>query len=246
MTWDNDDGWDEPVASTTDYCKPQDLDGHLLIIWALGYVPHIQTRFTRPDKKSDAIAVDVVDLDAFEEDGSHGKLFRNSNWMQSKLIRDLKPKIGKRLLGRMGQGVASNGMNAPWELTSELGVPGAMERAEAWMKAHPDFRPTEFMVKEPWEQRQQPAQPQQREIRPQPGWSREDPAMYEPRQNPDAYEPREERPPAPRPPAAGVAGAEVTPEELSMLQQMRRKREEDARRQAHADRLYPERQEYGY
>ena len=236
MTWDDDGGWDEPVASTTDYCKPQDLNGHLLIIWPLGYIPHIQTKFTRPDKKSDAIAVDIVDLTVLGEDGLPGKLFRNSNWMQSKLIRDLKPKIGKRLLGLMGLGVPSNGMNAPWEVTSMVGDPEAMKQAEAWMVAHRDFRPTEFMVKEPWEQRQMVA-PAQRETRPQPEWSREPEPVRDP---------WEERPPAPRPPAAGVAGAEVTPEELSMLQAMRKKREEDQARQAHHDRLYPEREKYGY
>lgn len=242
MSWDDDGGWDEPQASTADYCKPQDLNGHLLIVWPLGHVPHIQTRFTEPGKRSDAIAVDVVDLDVMGDDGMLGKLYRNSNWMQAKLIRDLKPMIGRRLLGRMGRGQPANGMAPPWELVSMVADPDAVARGDQWMKDHPTFKRTEFLVREPWEQRQQPApqKPRIEEYRPQPEWSRDpEPAPRDP------WEDRPQ-PQAPRPPAAGVAGAEVTPEELSMLQALRRKREEDAARQAHADRLYPERQQYGY
>lgn len=242
MTWD-DGGWDEPVASTTEYAKPQALDGHLVIIWPLGYVPHIQTKFTVPGKPSDAIQVDVVDLDAVGEDGQPGKLYRANNWMQSKLIRDLKPKIGKRLLGRIGKGQAANGMSPPWEVMSMVGDPDAIKRAEAWMEAHSDFRPTEFVVKEPWEERRPQTTQHTPEYRPQPDWSREPSPQWEDR-NQWAEQPAPQRQ---APVSAPVQGsADISPEELSMLQKMRQKREEDASRQAHADRLYPERQQYGY
>jgi len=128
-----------------EFIKPQQLDGHLLIVYPTGYVPHIQTVHTRPDKKSDAIRVDVVDLDAADDAGVPGKVYRNSNWMQAVLIASLTPEIGRKVLGTMAKGVGKPGFNAPWVLNDMSADPNARTRARAWLDANPGFTPSRFV-----------------------------------------------------------------------------------------------------
>lgn len=136
--WGNASGGGEFVA-------PAKLEGHLLIVYPTGYVPHIQTVHSRPDKLSDAIKVDVIDLDDVADDGQPGKVYRNSNWMQSVLIASLRPEIGRKVLGVMGKGVGKKGFNAPWVLTDMSGDPAARERAGLWLKTNPQFAPSRFV-----------------------------------------------------------------------------------------------------
>src|SRR6186713_1227864 len=113
MTQPNNDEWGS--VTTGEFVKPQQVEGHLLIVYPTGYVPFIQTVHSRPDKPSDAIRVDLVDLDETDEaTGAPGKIYRNSNWMQSVLIATLRPEIGRKVLGVMGKGVGKKGFNAPW------------------------------------------------------------------------------------------------------------------------------------
>lgn len=135
------DEWGEPNLAG-DRLNPRDIVGHLLIIWIIDYIAHSPTKFTRPDKPSDAIIVDVCDLDLTDERGLQGKLCRRVWWRQSRLISMLKEKIGSRMLCMMSQGTASTGFNAPFELISMLGNPDARAVAEKWIKANPDFVPS--------------------------------------------------------------------------------------------------------
>lgn len=248
------DEWDEPVESTAEFITPQKLANHLLIVFPIGYVDHIQTRFTRPDKPSDAIAVDVIDLDAVGDDGAPGKLYRNNNWMQAKLIQSLRPKIGGRMLAHMRQGMSSNGMNPPWILVSATGDPDAVKRGDAWVSNHPEYRPTEFVIRE---QRAQPAAQ---------GRNTGGQGMYNPHEDRQGYndgpsrpqgqwdgDPRtyqgpppewsQEQPPDPwanQAPQGNVGVRPPTPEELSVLERMRQQRAN----QQQAPQT--ERQQYGY
>jgi hypothetical protein len=134
------------VVEGGEFVKPAQLNGHLCIVYPIGYVPHIQTKFSgQGNKPSDGIAVDVVDLDDKNEQGLPGKVYRNSNFMQSMLIASLKSQIGGKVLGTFGQGVARNGMNPPWILVDMSGDPQARERASAWLQANPNFLPSPFV-----------------------------------------------------------------------------------------------------
>ena len=133
--------WGEPNLSG-DRLNPREIVGHLLILWPVDYIAHSPTKFTRPDKPSDAVILDVCDLDLPDEVGVPGKLCRRVWWRQSRLIMMLKEKIGIRMLCLMTQGTASTGFNAPFELISVLSDPDCRARAETWLKANPDFCPS--------------------------------------------------------------------------------------------------------
>lgn len=143
-----DDDWGRPVENNGEFARPDALQGHLLIVFPLGYVPHLQTKFTVPGKKSDAICCDVVDLDDADEAGNPGKIYRTSNLMQAKIIQNLKPFIGRKVLGRIGKGVSKNGMNPPWEITDMTGDAALMERARTWAQANPNFVKSTFMERD--------------------------------------------------------------------------------------------------
>lgn len=134
---------DEPSNVGTERLTPAECLGHLLMVWATGYIEDSPTKFSTTGKQSDVIVVDVVDLDLADEDGYQGKVFRGSWWRNGRLIGDLKPRIGreKPYLARMIQGEATMGF-PPYELQLAAGDSDAVGRASAWLEAHPDFRPT--------------------------------------------------------------------------------------------------------
>lgn len=147
--------WEDPVQGATEFVKPSQLAGHLLIVAPIGYIEGIATKFG----VSDAISCDVVDLDTMGDDGVQGKLYRTVNFMQGRMIQSLRPKIGKFVLGRIGQEPSKSGMNPAWVLVTASGDPEARARADAWEQAHPEYKPTEFVVREPRAQQQQVQQP---------------------------------------------------------------------------------------
>lgn len=126
--------------------NPRDIVGHLLLVWPTDYLPSIQTKFSKTDKPSDAVVVDVVDLDEADPVTMQpGCLYTGVWWLQSKLIQSLKRRIGSPdpILARMDKGSANPGMNAPFILTSATGDPSAVRRAETWLAANPQFQPAE-------------------------------------------------------------------------------------------------------
>lgn len=143
-----DDEWGRTVEASAEYARPEKLEGHLIIVFPLGYIEHMQTRFTVPGKKSDAICCDIIDLDDVDESGQPGKVYRTSNLMQAQLIVGLRPFIGRKTIVRIGKGAPKNGMNAPWTAVDAVPEPGAVERAEAWMAAHPGFSKSPFMPRD--------------------------------------------------------------------------------------------------
>jgi hypothetical protein len=226
------DGWGRPVETTGEFITPAKLQGHLIIVYPLGYVPHIQTKFTRADKPSDAITVDVVDLDDKDEaTGLPGKVYRQCNWMQAHMIASLRPMIGSRILGVVSLGVSKSGMNAPWIIVDMLDNPGAKQRAVEWGQANPDFAPSAFSPRaEP--QAAPPPQPVQHQA-PAPSYPQPAPAPSYPPQQPQGYQPNYAQPqytqpqytqPAPQPQSQAypVQGSpQVSNEEMTMLQRMR-------------------------
>lgn len=125
--------------------NPRDIIGHLLMVWPTEYIENNPTRYSKAGQASDVIVVDVVDLDEYDEGtGLPGKLSRNVWWRPGRLIGALKKQVGTKdpYLAWMKQGVASQGMNAPFMLVTATADPAAVEKAEAWLATYPEFRPS--------------------------------------------------------------------------------------------------------
>ena len=111
-----------PASNDGANIKPADLLGHLLIITPVEYKTGIQTSLG----ETDAIEVNIVDLDTSEEHNS--VLFFNVA-----LKSALKPNIGKQVLARMGQGAAKPGKSAPWVLVTATDDPAAVAKATSYI-----------------------------------------------------------------------------------------------------------------
>lgn len=146
--------FDEPDPVGGDRLNPKDCVGHLLMVWAVDYIPDSPTKYSRPDRPSDVVVVDVVNLDQADENGFQGALYRRCWWRQARLIAALKGRVGKLnyLLARMTEGVATMG-KPPFELYSCTNDPGAVGRASMWLEAHRDFRPSgQELLRQEWQQ----------------------------------------------------------------------------------------------
>lgn len=119
-------------ATSTGGVKPADLNGHLLLIMPIEYKAGIVTSMG----EAEAIECEVVDLDTNEEHTS--VLFFNIA-----LRNALRPNIGAQVLGRIGQGVAKPGKNAPWILNDATTNKADIDKATAYLaaKATGTFKP---------------------------------------------------------------------------------------------------------
>jgi hypothetical protein len=153
---------EEPDESGGARLYPKDILNHLLLVWAIEYVEHSPTKFTKYDDDGrattpcDAVVVDVVDLDQYDENGVAGLVARKTWWRQGRLIGVLKPRVGKSnpILVKMAKGGASQGQTAPFEIPSMTGDPGSVARANAWLAANSGFTPSAVYV----DDRPKPAQ----------------------------------------------------------------------------------------
>jgi len=179
------DQFDEPDETIGIRLNPRDIIGHLVMVWATDYIPHSPTRHTKPGKPSDVIVVDVVDLDQVDELGQPGLLARQVWWRQVKLIMALKGRIGKPtpILAKMGQGKATQGL-PPFELFSMTSDAGCVQRANAWLTAHPDFTPSA-------RGEQNGEQPHWGDQEEQPAWSKANPNPQPEVYSPPAVAPQE-------------------------------------------------------
>lgn len=132
--------FDEPDEVGGSRLNPTDIIGHLLLVWAVAYIADSPTKFSKPDKPSDVIVVDVVDLDLPDENGYAGFLCRESWWRQARLIGSLRQRLDnpRPVLAHMTLGQATIGL-PPYELRSANGLPDCVARAQAWMAANPSF-----------------------------------------------------------------------------------------------------------
>lgn len=102
--------------------KVADFNGHLLIVTPVEYKTGINT----VNGVAEAIEVNVVDLDTNEE---HLSLL----WFNVALRNALKPLLGQKVLGRIGQGAAKPGKNPPWLLIDATGDAVAVAKANAYI-----------------------------------------------------------------------------------------------------------------
>jgi hypothetical protein len=124
---------------------PREIIGHLLLVWPVAHIADAPSKYSKPGKPSDAIQVDVVDLDQVDPStGEPGLLVYGTWWRPSKLIQSLRNRVGSPdpMLAWMQMGTANPGMNAPYVLTSATKDPEAVRRATEWMMRNPDFVPT--------------------------------------------------------------------------------------------------------
>lgn len=138
-------GFDEPDEFGGIRLNPKDILNHLLLVWATDYIAHSPTIHTRPDRPSDVIVVDCVDLDQTDpETGQPGLLGRRCWWRQAQLIQSLRGKIGKPdpMLARMGKDVGKPGFAAPFKLFSATADGPSVQRATAWIESHREFVPS--------------------------------------------------------------------------------------------------------
>lgn len=98
--------------------------GHLLIIEVESYETGIVTSLG----EKDAVRAVVHDVDA-QETTEDALIFPRV------LVGGLKGRVGQKVLGVLGQGVAKPGQNAPWVLNDASGDPAAAARATAYLKA---------------------------------------------------------------------------------------------------------------
>jgi hypothetical protein len=155
---------DEPDDSGGARLYPKDIVNHLLLVWAIEYIEHSPTKFTKYDDEGkattpcDAVIVDVVDLDQYDENGEAGLLARKTWWRQGRLIGVLKPRVGKPnpILVRMQRGGAAQGQSAPFEIISMSADPASVARANKWYATNPNFTPSAVYVDDRVKQEAQP------------------------------------------------------------------------------------------
>ncbi len=118
-----------------DILAAKDLVGQLLIVRPTEHAQGIKTSFG----EKDGIRCDVAVLTQQNPDGSYGVIYRDILWLQGKLVGALKRQIGDLVLARMGIGTGKPGQQPPFELDDATGDQAAVQFAEQWMAAHPDF-----------------------------------------------------------------------------------------------------------
>lgn len=95
-----------PASSTG--IKWEDYKNSLLLIDVKAHETGIKTTFG----DSDAVRADITVLD-----GEHaGETYNDTLVFPKVLQSQLRPNVGKKVLGRLGQGVAKPGQSAPWLL----------------------------------------------------------------------------------------------------------------------------------
>ena len=102
------DDFATPSAALGDEFKPAAHVGELLLIDVVEHVETMTTEFgeTRPIRCNIAVL-----------DGEHkGDVAHDTMLFGIALVNSLKGNVGKKVLGRLGQGVAKPGRSAPWIL----------------------------------------------------------------------------------------------------------------------------------
>lgn len=105
----------------------KDHDGKLLIIEPLAVEEHVPTVHTKPGEKSPAVRANVYVLTSPTEADE----FLDTLIFPKLLQGQTRGQVGKKVVGRLGQGVAKPGQSAPWvigEATAD-----DIEKAKAYL-----------------------------------------------------------------------------------------------------------------
>lgn len=102
----------QPGAASGESFDLNPLIGSLLVFQVKELVDHVQTVHTLPGEKTPCVQADVYVLD-----GPHAGTERVDALVFPRgLQRQLRPHLGKKVLGRVRKGQAASGKSAPWEL----------------------------------------------------------------------------------------------------------------------------------
>ena len=111
--------------------KWDDYKGALLLFDVHGHETGIKTAFG----EADAVRADIAILD-----GPHaGETYNDTLVFPKVLTSQLRPNIGKKVLGRLGQGQAKSGQSAPWKLDDASDADRDTARAYLQKTAAPPF-----------------------------------------------------------------------------------------------------------
>ena len=102
--------FEDPATSSNIEYQP--LLGSLLMFEVIAHEEHIQTVFTPPGQKNPAVRVNMSVIDGPQA----GKQFDDGLIFPKRLQAQLRPQVGKVVLGRLAQGEAKAGQNRPWLL----------------------------------------------------------------------------------------------------------------------------------
>lgn len=102
--------------------KPAEIEGHLLVVEPTEYIETMPTQ--RGD--SDAIRCTVHDITTST---THPEVL----WFSTVLVGSLRSRIGAKVLGVMGRGVAKPGQTAPWVLNDASTNPEAVKAAQDYL-----------------------------------------------------------------------------------------------------------------
>lgn len=104
--------------------KPADVEGHLLVVEPAEFTADVPTAFG----ESDAIRCTVHDV-------TDATTYEDILWFSTVLVSSLKSRIGQKVLGVMGKGVAKPGQSAPWVLVDASGEQSAVAAATAYLES---------------------------------------------------------------------------------------------------------------
>jgi hypothetical protein len=103
----------------------KDSLGHLLVI----EVHSLETGIVTSLGERDAISATIHDID-------DQTTYEDALIFPKVLIGSLKNRVGQKVLGTVGQGVAKPGQNPPYVLNDASGDPAAAQRALAYLQAY--------------------------------------------------------------------------------------------------------------
>lgn len=110
--------------------KPAEIEGHLLVVEPTEYIESMATQMGQ----SDAVRCTVHDITTKT---THEEVL----WFSTVLVGALRSRIGAKVLGVMGKGVAKPGQTAPWVLNDASTVPEAVKAAQEYLAQVPAAAP---------------------------------------------------------------------------------------------------------
>jgi hypothetical protein len=116
-------GFATPGTSTG--IKWADIDGALVVAIVHGLEDSINTSF---GEKKDVPRIDLHVLDGDDA----GEEFIDTLVFPTVLAQQLRRRVGEKVLGRIGQGVAKSGQSAPWML--HPATPEDQKVGAAWLE----------------------------------------------------------------------------------------------------------------
>lgn len=120
-----------PPAAPSSGLDFAQLKGSLLLLEVLALEDHVPTVHTRPGEKSPAIRANVTVLDG----AAAGEQYEDALIFPKVLQSQLRSRVGKMVLGRLGQGTAKPGQSAPWRL--DAATPADEQVARQHLQATP-------------------------------------------------------------------------------------------------------------